>query len=68
MDERLMRVEEALGFAERTIEELSGETLRAHARIDELERALRALEGRLGLVEEGLADSGEDDDPTPDQD
>lgn len=66
MEERLTRLEESLGFAERTVEELHAEVLRAHDKIDRLEALIRRLESRLDLVEQ---DPPEDEDAAePDQD
>jgi uncharacterized coiled-coil protein SlyX len=65
-DERLTRLEESLGFAERTVEQLSEELGRAFEEIDRLRARLARLEGRLEGVEEreSMREAGEiADDP-----
>ena len=51
--ERLTRIEEALGFNDRAVEELNGALREAFARIESLERQVRALGERVASVEEG---------------
>lgn len=48
MDERLTRLEEAVGFAEYTSEQLSGELRTLGGRITELSRRIDAMDARLG--------------------
>jgi uncharacterized coiled-coil protein SlyX len=51
-DARLARVEEALGFTERTVEQLSGEIADINKRLQSLAKRLAALEDRLGALED----------------
>lgn len=65
-DERLTRVEESQAFAERTIEQLSEELVRAFKRLDDLTARLEDLGSRLADVESMAtpgADSDEPDEP-----
>ena len=52
-DDRLTRIEEALGFADRAAEELGAEVLRLNQRLADVLKRLEALERRVdGIGEE----------------
>lgn len=66
-DPHITRLEEAIAFNERTIEELSAELAKAYERIEALSRRIDELETRVGEVEREevrLAVEG-DDAPDP---
>ncbi len=63
-DPRITRLEEAVAFNERTIEELSAELRKAYARIDALARTIEDLGTRLTDLEVTGPDDDDDDDPT----
>ncbi len=55
--ERLQRIEEAQAFAERTVDQLGTEVIRAFEQLVSLHQRLDRLEGRVAGVEEaGQAD------------
>ena len=56
-EERLIRIEERLGFTDHTVEQLSGELARAYTLIDRLNRRVADLERRVGIVETGASES-----------
>ncbi len=51
-DHRLTRVEETVGFTERSVEQLGEEVNRAFEEIERLRKRLERLEGRIETVEE----------------
>jgi len=50
--ERLQRIEEAQAFAERTVDQLGSEVIRAFEQLVALHQRLDRLEGRVAGVEE----------------
>ena len=52
-DARIERVEEALAFAERTIDQLSGEIADMNKRIAAMGKKIAGLEERIGKMGEG---------------
>lgn len=56
--ERLQRIEEAQAFAERTVDQLSSEVIRAFEELVALQKRIDRLEGRVSDVEK------QDEDPT----
>ncbi len=58
-DERILRIEEAQAFAERTIEQLHEELLRATRDIEGLSRRIDRLERRLTAAEEAAEGTNE---------
>jgi len=50
--ERLQRIEEAQAFAERTVDQLGSEVIRAFEQLVVLHQRLDRLEGRVASVEE----------------
>lgn len=61
-DERLMRIEEAQAFAERTLDQLHEELLRAFREIESLKQRTDRMERRLTSVEEAGAEDQEQPD------
>lgn len=59
-DDRILRIEEAQAFTERTLDQLHEELLRAFRDIDALSKRIERLERRLTTVEESAADESED--------
>lgn len=59
-DDRLLRIEEAQAFAERTLDQLHEELLRAFRDIESLSQRIERLERRLTSVEDAATDDGED--------
>lgn len=55
--DRLIRIEERLGFTDHTVDQLSGELARAYTLIDRLNRRVADLERRVGVVETGAGES-----------
>ncbi len=66
-DHRLMKLEEAVAFNERTIDELSAELTKAFERIDALTKVIDELATRLTDLEfiDAAPDGGEDEDHEP---
>lgn len=61
--ERLQRIEEAQAFAERTVDQLGSEVIRAFEQLVALHQRLDRLEGRVASVEE--SDAGDEADGPP---
>ncbi len=59
-DDRLLRIEEAQAFAERTLDQLHEELLRAVRDIDALSQRIDRLERRLTTVEESATEEGDE--------
>lgn len=60
--DRILRIEEAQAFAERTLDQLHGEVIRAFKELDALSLRIQRLEGRMTSMESADdpdADSGE---------
>lgn len=59
---RLIRLEEAVGFADHTTEQISGEMIALHKRLDSMAKRIELLEGRLEDVTSSIGAA--DADPT----
>lgn len=62
-DDRLLRIEEAQAFTERTLDQLHEELLRAFRELDGLSKRIERLERRLTSVEEAAAEDQDQDSP-----
>lgn len=60
-DDRIARIEEAVGFAEHKADQLSDEVARAFEEIARLRKQVEALTRRIADVEEGGIDEDADD-------
>lgn len=61
-DERIIRLEESLGFAERRNEELTEQVLVLSRKVEELLRKIGAMESRLGEIARSKAVRSEEAD------
>lgn len=64
-EQRLTRVEEAVGFTDHAVSELNAALIEAHRRIDLLEQQLRALRARVDAGGATPGAGGDDADPAP---
>jgi uncharacterized coiled-coil protein SlyX len=60
-EERLIRIEERLGFTDHAADQLSTELARAYTLIDRLSRRINDLERRIGVVESGSIENAPND-------